>query len=428
MGNFIGINTISGALGNSTNGVEIAGTSNTIGGTAAADRDIISGNTNDGVLIDNGATGNQVMGEFIGTATSGNTAVANGNNGIEVAGTSNIIGSTASGSSLNVISGNHKDGVLLDSTGSSNFITRSYLGLALNNTALANGNNGLEIQSVNNTIGGASYTNVYYRNWIAGNTNDGVRIDSGANGNLVQGAFLGLNDTGTIGVGNVNGIEIFSSGNTIGGVSSGVTNAISGNSTDGVLIDSGATGNLVEGNYVGTYSNGTGALGNSAYGVSIAGSNNTIGGSPSGAGNTIANNSSGGVLVSSGSGDTISQNSIYANGPSNTGPGITIDSGANNNIVAPTLSGATLSGSTLTVTGSFTAPTANVTYVLEFFANLSTDPEGRIYLGSLSVTPTTTGTQNFTFTTTYTGTDPLITATLTDNLGDTSTFSNGVTD
>ena len=150
-----------------------------------------------------------------------------------------------------------------------------------------------------------------------------------------------------------------------------------------------------------------------------------VGGSASGAGNIIADNSKNGVLVSAGKGDTISRNSIFGN----TGLGISLASGANNNIAAPTLSSATISSGTLTVKGTFTAPTANVAYVLEFFANLSSDPQGRVYLGSLTVTPTSTGTQNFTFTTTNTsqlGTYPLITATLTDNTGDTSQFSNGV--
>jgi parallel beta-helix repeat protein len=181
---------------------------------------------------------------------------------------------------------------------------------------------------------------------------------------------------------------------------------------------------LVLGNYIGVNRSGT-ALANSSNGVEIAGNKNMVGGSASGAGNTISGNSKNGVLVSAGSGDTISQNSIFGN----TGLGISLSSGANNNIVAPTLSTATLSGTTLTVKGSFTAPTASVAYVLEFFANLSGDAEGRIYLGSLPVTPTSTGTQNFTFTTTttVTGTNPLITATLTDNTRDTSQFSNGVT-
>jgi hypothetical protein len=154
-----------------------------------------------------------------------------------------------------------------------------------------------------------------------------------------------------------------------------------------------------------------------------------VGGSVSGAGNTISGNSTNGVLVSAGSGDTIRGNSIFANGPSNTGPGITLSGGANNGIVAPSLTSATLSGSTLTVKGTFTAPTASVAYVLEFFANPAGDGEGKILLGAVTATPSTTGPQTFSFnfTTTVTGTNPLITATLTDNTGNTSQFSPGVT-
>src|SRR5581483_10306337 len=74
------------------------------------------------------------------------------------------------------------------------------------------------------------------------------------------------------------------------------------------------------------------------------------------------------------------------------------------------------------------APTANVPYVLEFFGSPIGDAEGKAYIGSLTVTPTTTGTQNFTYTptTTVPRIYPLITATLTDNAGNTSQFSNGV--
>jgi hypothetical protein len=141
-----------------------------------------------------------------------------------------------------------------------------------------------------------------------------------------------------------------------------------------------------------------------------------FGGSVASAGNIIAANTQGGVLVSAGSGNTIRLNSIFANGSTNTGPGITLSSGANNNLAAPTLHAATFKGGTLTVHGSFAAPTANVGYVLDFFANPTGDAEGKIYLGSLTVTPTRTGNIPFTFTTatTVTGTNRLITATLTD--------------
>jgi hypothetical protein len=81
------------------------------------------------------------------------------------------------------------------------------------------------------------------------------------------------------------------------------------------------------------------------------------------------------------------------------------------------------------VQGTFTAATAGVSYVLEFFANPTGDAEGKVYLGRLIVKPKSAGTVSFTFktTTTVTGTDPIITATVTDSTGDTSPFSNGVT-
>jgi hypothetical protein len=70
-----------------------------------------------------------------------------------------------------------------------------------------------------------------------------------------------------------------------------------------------------------------------------------------------------------------------------------------------------------------------VPYILEFFVRQAGDPEGKIYIGKLTVTAAVTGTQSFTFTvsTTAANAATLITATLTDSSGDTSAFSPGVT-
>src|SRR5262249_33778632 len=147
--------------------------------------------------------------------------------------------------------------------------------------------------------------------------------------------------------------------------------------------------------------------------------------------NSIANNKPGGVLVSAGSGNTIRLNQIFANGAKHTGPGITLKTGANGNLAAPVISSATLVGSTLTVKGTFTAATANVNYVLDFYANPTGDAEGKFVLGSpLTVKPTSTGSNpcTFTTTTTVTGTNPIITATLTNASGSTSAFSLGIHD
>ncbi len=424
-GNAIGVNIYDSAvLGNSGNGIEVAGDGNTIGASWAVAPNEISGNKGDGVKLDQGSSGNQVLGNYIGTNHAGTAALAN-SIGIEDGGSGNTLGGSILGAK-NVISGNSGDGILLDSTATGETVQGSYIGVNVGgNTILANGTNGVEVKGNKNTIGGNSGSNYFTRNFISGNNKDGVLIDSGASGNQVVGNFIGIGVSGTNGVGNVaNAIEIAGSTNTVGGTVWGNRNVLSASGNDGVLLDSTATNNLLQGNYVGTDYTGKNAVANSGNGIEIQGTGNMVGGSVSGAGNVISDNTKDGVLVSGGSGNTLSRNSIFAN----TGLGISLGSSANNNIAVPSISSAMITGSTLTVRGSFMAATANVSYVLEFFANPTGDAEGKIYLGALTVKPTSTGTQSFTFTTTtsVTGTSPLITATLTDSSGDTSEFSPGI--
>ncbi len=104
----------------------------------------------------------------------------------------------------------------------------------------------------------------------------------------------------------------------------------------GIRIDGAtATGNLVEGNYIGTDVSGTAPLGNEIDGIifSTSASNNTIGGTAAGQGNTIAFNVAAGVIVQSGTGDSILSNSIYSNGQQ----GIILIGTANDAQTAPTL-------------------------------------------------------------------------------------------
>jgi hypothetical protein len=418
-GNYIGTD-VSGnnALSNAV-GIAVYGSNNTIGGTIAAARNVISGNgkigqPSAGVWI--GGSGVTLLGNYIGTNAAGTSALGN-SIGVEVAGASNTIGGTVA-SARNIISGSSSDGVLLDGTASGTSVLGNFIGLNVaGNAALGNGANGVEVQGVHNGIGGGFYN---ARNYISGNADDGVLLDSAASGNEVGGNVLGLNFSVNGILGNSNGVEVAGSNNTISGA------VLSGNSNDGVLIDSGANGNLLRVNNIGTAFTGVATYANGNYGISIAGSNNTIGGMWSYFSNRIAGNQAGGILVSSGNGNTIEHNSIYANGPSNTGPGIVVSPGANNNLSAPAISTATLNSNTLTVTGTFNALAANVSYLLEFFDNPAGDPEGKVHLGDLTVTPTSTGTQSFTFTVSAKAAT-FITATLTDASGDTSAFSNGVT-
>ena len=84
-------------------------TNNTIGGTAAADRNLISGNGANGIEIPLYLdTGNLIAGNLIGTDITGTKALGNGESGVDMYGgngSDSTVGGTAAGAG-NVISGN----------------------------------------------------------------------------------------------------------------------------------------------------------------------------------------------------------------------------------------------------------------------------------------------------------------------------------
>src|SRR5207302_6495881 len=91
------------------------------------------------------------------------------------------------------------------------------------------------------------------------------------------------------------------SANTIGGTTVAARNVISGNSGRGVDLLGAVTGNVVQGNFIGTKADGTTALPNASHGVFLTGgaASNTVGGTLTGAGNVLAFNGGNGVLVGS---------------------------------------------------------------------------------------------------------------------------------
>jgi titin len=155
------------------------------------------------------------------------------------------------------------------------------------------------LDSPNNTIGG---TAAGAGNLIAGNLDpDYASVGIGfpaSTGNLVQGNFVGTDITGTIALGGAS-IAVYiaeGSSNTIGGTIPGAANLISGGGSSGVGIAS-ASGNFVQGNLIGTQADGVTPLANGSHGVLIysGAANNTVGGRTAGAGNTIAFNGVSGV-------------------------------------------------------------------------------------------------------------------------------------
>ena len=113
--------------------------------------------------------------------------------------------------------------------------------------------------------------------------------------NIIEGNFIGTDVTGTQDRGNGGrgvGIEQNSSDNLIGGTAPQARNLISANTNVGLRVfGPGATGNRIEGNFIGTDATGKQALGNRNGGVLILDEAlNLIGGTDAGAGNVISGN------------------------------------------------------------------------------------------------------------------------------------------
>ena len=127
-------------------------------------------------------------------------------------------------------------------------------------------------------------------------------------GSTITANELGLTTTGT-GAGNHVGIELDASDNTIGGTSSGAGNTI-GFNVNGIVIN-GAANNTVLGNFIGTDAAGD-VLGNTNDGVLLEGgaSSNVIG-APY-AGNTIDANGNDGIEINASSKNAVQGNSLGA--------------------------------------------------------------------------------------------------------------------
>ena len=137
-------------------GIDIASgaSGNTIGGTASGAGNLISGNQNAGVDIEETSTSNVVAGNQIGTDITGTVAMPN-NIGIFVAGTDNTIGGTTAGAG-NLISGNGF-GVQFESPSTGNIVAGNLIGTDVTGTlAVPNGFGVFFAQVGGDTIGGTN--------------------------------------------------------------------------------------------------------------------------------------------------------------------------------------------------------------------------------------------------------------------------------
>ncbi len=298
------------------------------------------------------------------------------------------------------------------------------------------GFDGLVISSKDTTVKGLVINNFRIGVYIKG---------AGASGNKVEGNYIGTDATGTQDLGNTyEGVSIQAPGTTVGGTEPGARNVISGNNRHGVyILGAGANGNEVLGNYIGTDAKGTNDLGNTADGVDIETSDNTtVGGTESGAGNVISGNDRFGIVVlNDASGNSILNNSIFAN--SNLGidlveidsDGVTPndnddpDSGPNNRQNFPIIESATSAGGAVTVKGKLDS-TPHKSFVVEVFRNSAAtgpDPsgygEGETLVNRIHVPTGANGEATFSVTDANGDTNATYTATATnEGTDDTSEF------
>jgi hypothetical protein len=475
---FVFYNVISGNGGNGVRVTNSNGTTiqaNFIG--IGADNETAVGNALNGVLVEGSSSGTTMGGPI----PLGNVDAANGENGILVQGTASnftsyntFCGLAAFQTFTNL--GNHNDGMLITSTGANilirtNVVTENgndgieiggnatgvrvagnIIGLDTDgNVAMGNINNGVEVDGTahGDIIGGPQPTfNIIPQNAISANGGYGVAIDGSANnitvshsyiGTDLTGSMLGTAGTGQDDFGNAKAGVYLGPGtfsDTIGSPDPTLLTIISGNLGGGVQMN-GTHGNTVQGSYIGTDVTGAVALGNTGSGIQITNSsNNTIGLSGGGvsvrsflvgyvsgnAANIIANNTADGVSVVSGNGNAIRGNSIY----NNTGLGIDLAAGANNNQAAPVLSPVQTLATSVKITGTLTS-TPKTTFTIDLYASAQSGSSGKVFLGVVTVTTNAAGVGTFT----YTGprlpaADSFVTATATDLLGNTSEFSTAV--
>ena len=214
-------------------------------------------------------------------------------------------------------------------------------------------------------------------NLISGNDSHGVEILSGADDTIIDGNIIGADASGAADLGNTgSGVHISGSDAAIS------NNVIAGNDSHGISINgSGATDNRLEDNYIGTNESAI-SIGNSGSGVHISrGANdNTV------EKNTIAHNSSDGVTVisSSSTGNTVWENSEYSNGGLGidlNDDGVTanddrdLDSGPNNLQNYAVLTSAGLSSDAGSIGFKLYVARDNI-YTVDFYSSDSCDGSG----------------------------------------------------
>jgi hypothetical protein len=283
---------------------------------------LVSGNSGNGVLIEDNSQNNVLNGNFVGTTANGNEALGNALDGVDINGSDNnaLIGCLAQDNPFiyyNVASGNGANG--LEVTDSNNIVVHAnFFGIGANNsTVIGNAQNGILVDgsSQNVQVGGI----IPLGNVAAGNGQNGIEVTDTVGGFTTFNTFGGLFAFGGAAPNGNDGLLLTATG----GNQTVQTNVFSGNLNNGIEIGGNASGVTVDPNIAGLNTIGGAALPNGGDGLLIDG--------------TANNNVIGGYQVS-----VIPQNTFSGN----VGYGIAIEGQAYNNNVFNTFIGTGVSGTT----------------------------------------------------------------------------------
>jgi hypothetical protein len=210
---------------------------------------IVNRFTRDGILVQAGADSITIAGCWIGSDGTGSTLLGNGDDGIELYGAYVTVGGTGP-FDRNVINNSGDEGInITGASATGNVIIGNYIGLESDGSGgSGNGDVGIAILpgATANTIGGLSAAE---RNVISMNL-EGIEINTADNvviGNYIGTDATGALDRGNR---SDDGVEIQAgSGNRIGGKETGAGNLIAFSNRHGVVVK-GGTANSVLGNRI----------------------------------------------------------------------------------------------------------------------------------------------------------------------------------
>ena len=387
-----------------------------------------------------GGNGSIIAGNFLGTDPSGSSRPGAQYYGIDIDGASGVVVGGTAPADRNLVSANDSAHVFVSDSGGPNTIVKGNLiGTNAAGTAALHGQynseGGVYVRvGAGVLVGGPTAAD---RNVISGNGFYGVGIGytvGGASAQAtIQGNFIGTDVTGTLPLSNGYGISIPDLNNIVKG------NVIAASTSQGIISEGGSN-EVIQGNFIGTDESATLDLGNGGGGMAIGGSNWIIGGIAPGEGNVIAFNHLpyGGIANGGPDGARIRGNRMFGNTPlgidlypagvtpNDAGDG---DSGPNETQNYPIITVVTPGASTTHIEGLLNS-TASTIFDVDLYSGPACQafPQGYLqgenYLDSLQVTTDGSGNATFAVDVPFVLTvGQPVTATATDPNGNTSEFS-----